>query len=150
MSKKHETTSIDEMLEPKTNKNFVSTYDANKLRNLIKQGKTAKEIMAEFGLTHSQVLKHHLLKLCTTDQKYYEIPGLYQRRSRKAFVNAKGEIKLNMSNIDFNGITFPPETEFDVIVTNNQIVLTLISPSEPKPISDGEIDGDKTEDVQSL
>lgn len=149
MSKKHEAT-IDEILEPKATKKFVSTYDANKLRRLIKEGKNAKEIMSELNIIHSQVLKHHLLKLCTTDQKYYEIQGLYQRRNRKAFVNAKGEIKLNMNNIDFGGNTFAPETEFDVAVTNNQIVLTVIPPSEPRPMDNGETDGDMTEDEQAL
>lgn len=149
MSKKHDTT-IEEMLEPKASRKFVSTYDANKLRRLINEGKNAKEIMAELGLTHMQVLKHHLLKLCATDQKYYEIPGLYQRNNRKAFVNAKGEIKLRMANIDFGGNTFPPETEFDVQVTSNQIILTVITPSESSPITEAETYGENTEGDQSL
>lgn len=149
MSKKHDPT-VDEILEPKTGRKFVSTYDAAKLRRLITEGKNAKEIMSELNIVHSQVLKHHLLKLCTTDQKYYEIPGLYQRNNRKAFVNAKGEIKLRMSNIDFKGITFPPETEFDVEVLPNQIILTVISPSEPKPMTYGENEAEKTEEEQSL
>ncbi len=149
MSKKHDP-AIDELLEPKATKKFVSTYDANKLRNLILEGKNAKEIMGELNITHSQVLKHHLLKLSTTDRKFYEIPGLYQRNNRKAFVNAKGEIKLRMANIDFGGNTFPPETEFDVTVTPTQITLTVISPSEAKPMTEGEIEAEKTEGEQSL
>lgn len=102
-----------------------SIYDAMRLRKLIQEKKTAKEIMEALNLSHTQVLKHHLLKLCATDQKYYEIPGLYNRNSRKAFVNAKGEIKLNMKNIDFGDVVFKPETEFDVTVSATQVILTV-------------------------
>ena len=102
-----------------------SIYDAMRLRKLIQEKKTAKEIMGALNISHTQVLKHHLLKLCATDQKYYEIPGLYNRNSRKAFVNAKGEIKLNMKNIDFGDVVFKPETEFDVTVSATQVILTV-------------------------
>lgn len=102
-----------------------SIYDAMRLRKLIQEKKTAKEIMEALNISHTQVLKHHLLKLCATDQKYYEIPGLYNRNSRKAFVNAKGEIKLNMKNIDFGDVVFKPETEFDVTVSATQVILTV-------------------------
>ena len=102
-----------------------SIYDAMRLRKLIQEKKTAKEIMGALNISHTQVLKHHLLKLCATDQKYYEIPGLYNRNSRKAFVNAKGEIKLNMKNIDFGDVVFKPETEFDVTISATQVILTV-------------------------
>ena len=102
-----------------------SIYDAMRLRKLIQEKKTAKEIMEALNISHTQVLKHHLLKLCATDQKYYEIPGLYNRNSRKAFVNAKGEIKLNMKNIDFGDVVFKPETEFDVTISATQVILTV-------------------------
>ena len=102
-----------------------SIYDAMRLRKLIQEKKTAKEILEALNISHTQVLKHHLLKLCATDQKYYEIPGLYNRNSRKAFVNAKGEIKLNMKNIDFGDVVFKPETEFDVTISATQVILTV-------------------------
>lgn len=120
-----------------------SSYDAAKLRKLVKEGKTAREIMEALEISHSQVLKHHLLKLCATDQTYYDVPGLYNRNSRKAYVNAKGEIKLKMSNIDFGNVVFKPETEFDVTVTETQVILTVLSPGTSRQ-SEGE---ESTEDL---
>ena len=120
-----------------------SSYDAAKLRKLVKEGKTAKEIMEALDISHSQVLKHHFLKLCATDQTYYDVPGLYNRNSRKAYVNAKGEIKLKMSNIDFGNVVFKPETEFDVTVTETQVILTVLSSGTSRQ-SEGE---ESTEDL---
>ena len=44
-----------------------SKYDAATLRTLIKSGKTASEIMTAMGISHKQILKHHVLKLIATD-----------------------------------------------------------------------------------
>lgn len=121
-----------------------SIYDAMRLRKLIQEKKTAKEIMEALNISHTQVLKHHLLKLCATDQKYYEIPGLYNRNSRKAFVNAKGEIKLNMKNIDFGDVVFKPETEFDVTVSATQVILTVSNQENQRVRGSEETSEEKT------
>ena len=111
-----------------------SKYDAATLRTLIKSGKTASEIMTAMGISHKQILKHHVLKLIATDKDFYEVPGLYDRNRRKAFVNSRGEIRLRMSNIDFKGMPLKPETEFDVIVDGNRIILIHLG-LETKPVS---------------
>ena len=111
-----------------------SKYDAATLRTLIKSGKTASEIMTAMGISHKQILKHHVLKLIATDKDFYEVPGLYDRNRRKAFVNSRGEIRLRMSNIDFKGMPLKPETEFDVIVEDNKIILIHLG-LETKPVS---------------
>ena len=84
-----------------------SKYDANVLRDLIRNGKTASEIMLAMGISHKQILKHHILKLIATDKEFYEVPGLYDKNRRKAFVNSRGEIRLRMPNIDLALPGFP-------------------------------------------
>lgn len=108
-------------------KKAESKYDATELRRLIKEGRSAAEIMNRMGIAHKQILKHHILKLISTDREYYDIPGLYERKNRKAFVNSNGEIKLKMSNIDFGDMPLKPGTEFEVLVEGNDIILKNLS-----------------------
>ena len=138
--------------ETSKGKKAESKYDAATLRNLIKAGKTAKEIMSIMGIGHSQILKHHVLKLCATDHTYYDVVGLYGQRTRKAYVNSRGEIKIKEKMIDLKGLVLEPDkTEFDVEVVDNKIILTVITPhrtpvgekGEPKPI-DVIVDDDPT------
>ena len=106
-----------------------SKFDADKLRQLIKQGKTVKEMMAELDINHLQILKAHILKLSVIDSQYYEVVGLYKNNSRKAYVNAKGEIKIKNNMIDWKGLKLEPDkTEFDVDVDpdRGQIILTVL------------------------
>ena len=127
MSKKSSDSRVDKI------KKQESKYDANVLRDLIRNGKTASEIMLAMGICHKQILKHHVLKLIATDKEFYEVPGLYDKNRRKAFVNSRGEIRLRMSNIDFKGMSLEPDTEFDVVVDGNRIVLIHLG-LEKKPV----------------
>ena len=115
-----------------------SKFDPAKLRELIKAGKTAKEIMEFFKLGHKQILKHHVLRLCSMDNCYYDIPGLYGQNARKAYVNSKGAIIIKNALIDWNGLILEPDkTVFDVEVdaTNKKIILSVIEqiPVRPDP-----------------
>ncbi len=47
------------------------------LRRMIAEGKTARQIMKELGISR-YTLKEHLLLLQMKDKKYYEIPGLLE------------------------------------------------------------------------
>ncbi len=126
---------------PETNKGkkAESKYDAATLRNLIKTGKTAKEIMDVMGIGHKQILKHHVLKLCASDHTYYDVPGLYGQNTRKAYVNSRGEIKIKEKMVDFNGLVLEPDkTEFDVEVVDNKIILTVITPHRTQVGDKGE------------
>ena len=125
-------------------KKVESKYDAAELRRMIKEGKTCKEIMDALGITHKQQLKHHLMRLCTTDRAFYEIPGLYERNNRKAFVTNSGELKLRMKNIDFGNMVLKPDMEFDVTVQGNQIILTNLSMVHLEPSSSPNNDGEET------
>ena len=123
-----------------------SKYDPALLRQLVKEGKTAKQIMEAMGIGHKQILKHHLMKLCATDKTFYEVPGLYERNNRKAFVNAQGEIRIKQRLIDFGSMVLTPETEFDVVVEGNKIILINLSMEEPCINSGmGEVEGEPEE-----
>ena len=58
--------------------NYSHRYNPDKLRNLISEGKNAKEIMKTLGISLWS-LKEHLLLLQYQDKKYYEIKGLFDR-----------------------------------------------------------------------
>ena len=123
-----------------------SKYDPALLRTLVKEGKTAKQIMEAMGIGHKQILKHHLMKLCATDKTFYEVPGLYERNNRKAFVNAQGEIRIKQRLVDFGNMVLTPETEFDVVVEGNKIVLINLSMEEPCITTGmGEVEGEPEE-----
>ena len=123
-----------------------SKYDPALLRTLVKEGKTAKQIMEEMGIGHKQILKHHLMKLCATDKTFYEVPGLYERNNRKAFVNAQGEIRIKQRLVDFGSMVLTPETEFDVVVEGNKIILINLSMEETSITSNiGEAEGEPEE-----
>ena len=123
-----------------------SKYDPALLRQLVKEGKAAKQIMEAMGINHKQILKHHLMKLCATDKTFYEIPGLYERNNRKAFVNAQGEIRIKQRLIDFGNMVLTPETEFDVVVEGNRIILINLSMEESSITTGmGEAEGEPEE-----
>ena len=101
-----------------------SSFNAEKLRSLIRAGKNAKEIMAELNLVHKQVLKAHIQKLSTIDKTFYEVPGLFDINTRECFVNKNLEIKLNMKVIDLKGMILHQDDEFEVSVNGKTITLT--------------------------
>ena len=106
-----------------------STYNPDKLMQLINEGKDAKTICKELGIVHLQVLKAHLLKLVHQKKVYLEIPGLFTKLQKQAYVNKNGEIKLCMKSIDFSKMKLVPSlTEFSVeVVDDNQIILRKIT-----------------------
>ena len=131
----------------KKRKKAESRFDPNKLRNLIKESKTAKEIMEIMKISHKQILKHHLMKLCTMDGCFYDIIGLYGQQTRKAYVNAKGSIMIKNHMVDFKSLVLEPDkTEFEVEVddVNKKIILTVIDhqpikePVQPESIANPE------------
>ncbi len=121
---------------PTTGNKRLTNFNANRLRTLIKGGKTCTEIMEELGLKHKQVLKHYLLKLISLDKVFYEITGLYERNNRKCYVNSKGQILFKMNNIDFKDQILRPDIEFHVRVDGAKIILTNLAMEEVKDDED--------------
>jgi hypothetical protein len=53
-------------------------FDADKLRKLINEKKSANEICQELGIPKT-ILNNHHLKLMRKDRTFYDIPGLSER-----------------------------------------------------------------------
>ena len=137
MSQNHEDPLVTGGRVENKKKRAKSKFDAERLRQMIKEGKTVKEMMAELDINHLQILKAHILKLSVLDGQYYEVVGLYKNNTRKAYVNAKGEIKIKNNMVNFRGLILEPDkTEFDVDVDpeKGQIILTIlkINPNDNK------------------
>ena len=131
----------------KKRKKAESKFDPNKLRQLILENKSAKEIMETMKISHSQILKHHVYKLSLMDNCLYNIQGLYGQNTRKAYVNAKGSIMIKNHMVDFKSLVLEPDkTTFDVEVddVNKKIILTVINhqpvkeTAEPEPVANPE------------
>ena len=150
MSNKNASTTFSShsLEETKKKRRNDSKFDPSKLRELIKAGKTAKQIMEFFSLSHKQILKHHVLRLCSLDGCYYDIPGLYGQNARKAYVSGKGAVIIKNALVDWKNLKLEPDkTVFDVEVDDVQkkIIITVIeqnpvmpkAPSEDSRTTDG-------------
>jgi hypothetical protein len=56
---------------------YSTKFHPDRLRRMIKEGKNARQIMREIGISRF-TLKEHLLLLQRRDKTYYEIPGLLE------------------------------------------------------------------------
>ncbi len=104
-------------------KRLESKYNAAKLREAIKGGNNAVQIMHMLGIKHKQTLKQYILKLISSDKQYYEIPGLYMHSSSKAKVSKYGTIRLILKNYDLGDIELKENDEFSVYAEENRIIL---------------------------
>ena len=127
MSKKKMITDPPEQDQPEVKKGFESTYQADKLREAITSGMSAREIMEKLDIKSKQVLKQHCLKLIQEDKVYYDIPSLYEKGTRNIKVTPKGEIKIGPSVLRSQGADVPPGSEFYLSVDNNTITLSLVT-----------------------
>ena len=126
---------------------FESTYQADKLRELIKQGKNAREIMTTLDIKSKQVMKQHCLKLIQEDHQFYEIPGLYEKGTRNIKTTPKGEIKIGPSVLKAQGADVQPGDEFFLTVDGDNIILSKVKressgddePEEQNPLASIEI-----------
>jgi len=124
-------------------KGFESTYQADKLRDAIKQGLSARAIMDKLDIKSKQVMKQHCLKLIQEDKVYYDIPGLYEKGTRNIKATAKGEIKIGPSVLKSQGADVSAGDEFYLTVDGDSIILSRVKkdsqPEEPNPLADFEI-----------
>jgi len=99
-------------------------YNGEKLYALIKEGKDAKEIMAELGVLSMPTLKNHLMKLMQEKKEYLEIPGSSTRTRASAPVYKKGKIVLSANMLA--GITFDEGQKFAVKRTEDGLKLKMV------------------------
>ena len=104
---------------------YSTKYNPDLLRKMIAEGKTARQIMKEFGISRF-TLKEHLLLLQRKDKKYYEIPGLLEEqeaalrtiRRRRGYVCSPATLCLP---------NFRPADAFEMDEEDGRIVLTKLN-----------------------
>jgi len=99
-------------------------YDGEKLYMLIKQEKTAKEIMSELGIKSLPTLKSHLFKLMTEKKEYLEIPGSSTRSRATSPVYRGGKIVLTANML--SGMEIPESQKFRLEKSADKLVLTMV------------------------
>jgi hypothetical protein len=98
-------------------------YDPDKLRGMIEEGKTAKEIMKAFKIS-PYTLREHLAMLQDHDQKIYFIKGLFEPQEGKPPAVKKEGLIFSKELIKKTG--FSPGDAFEMIVEADRIILKKI------------------------
>jgi len=73
---------------------IASKFDAMKLRTMIKEGKTAQQIMDAFGIPKT-TLKNHLTKLIMMDEEFHKIEGMDARVASGSVKFSKNGLRLS-------------------------------------------------------
>ena len=124
-----------------------SQYQPDKLLELINQGKTAQEICKELNIKHLQVLKAHVMRLMNSRKIFIEVPGLFLKSTKQAWVNKNGEVKICMKAVDFSKMELVPNlTEFSVIVNADEIILKKIVAGDRRPTESPSVDDVKNDE----
>lgn len=100
-----------------------SVFDADKLRSLIEQKKTASEIKKEFGDITTTTLKNHLMKLILQDDKVYRIEGMGTRDVNPKVT--KNGLKITKAKMDHFGFTEGKKVKIEKIA-DGEIKITQI------------------------
>ena len=66
-----------QVTEGEESKRFESKYNPTILKQLIAEGLNATQIMERIGIKHKQVLKQYIMRLCSDEKTYFEVPSLY-------------------------------------------------------------------------
>ncbi len=99
---------------------YSHNFHPDKLRSLIKEGKTAQEIMKELSIS-SWSLREHLLMLQERDKTYYEIKGLFEEDKHQYNHYIQEGIIFSPKMLEKTG--FKPGDEFEMIVEKSRIIL---------------------------
>ena len=99
-------------------------YDPDKLRQLIEDGKTAREITREFGIS-PYTLWEHLVMLQDQDKKVYIIKGLFDPAEKEKPQIRKEGIVFSNKLLEKTG--FEPGDAFEMEVEEDRIILKKIS-----------------------
>jgi len=104
---------------------YTPKFNPEKLRHLIKEEKTAQEIMKELSISRF-TLKEHLLLLQRKDKINYHIPGLIEDQ-----LDAKRMIKRRRGYICSPGSNYLPafrsSDSFEMIEREDSIILKKIN-----------------------
>jgi hypothetical protein len=98
-------------------------YDPDKLRKMIEDGKTAKEIIKEFNIS-PYTLREHLTMLQELDKKVYIIKGLFDHSDTEKPKVRKEGIVFSKEILDKSG--FEPGDAFEMTIEDDRIILKKI------------------------
>lgn len=98
-------------------------YDPDRLREMIAQGKTAKEITKEFKIS-PYTLREHLVMLQNLDKKIYVINGLFDYSQVEESKIKKEGIVFSKEMLEQTAFT--PGDAFEMTVEDDQIILKKI------------------------
>jgi len=103
-------------------------FDPDRLRNMIANGKTAKEIMKACKIS-GYTLREHLVLLQEKDKKIYVIEGLFNEKPEegKKPIPKEGVI---FSNKMLEKTDFKSGDAFEMIVEEDQIILKKLPNDE--------------------
>ena len=106
--------------------NYSIRYNPDKLREMIEQGKTAKEITKEFKIS-PYTLREHLVMLQDLDKKIYVVEGLFDySQDEKPKIKKEG-IVFSKEMLEKTG--FSLGDCFEMTVEEDRIVLKRIEGS---------------------
>jgi hypothetical protein len=95
-------------------------YNPDRLREMIKDGKNAKEITKEFKIS-PYTLREHLMMLQDLDKKIYVIKGLFNYSQEREGKVKKEGIIFSKEMLEKTGFT--PGDSFEMTVEDDKIVL---------------------------
>jgi len=115
-----------QVTEGEESKRFESKYNPTILKQLIAEGCNATQIMERIGIKHKQVLKQYIMRLCSDEKTYFEVPSLYVKSTTKPRVNSKGQLVLNLESFLPEHIVVHHGDEFSVIYDDEKLILTKV------------------------
>lgn len=98
-------------------------YNPDKLREMINEGKRAKEIMKEFKIS-PYTLWEHLRMLQELDKKVYYVRGLFDNPEEEKTKARQVGVVFSKEMLEKSG--FAPGDAFELIVEEEQIILKKI------------------------
>lgn len=104
---------------------FTTKFQPEKLKNLISQGKTAREIMKELGISRF-TLKEHLLLLQRQEKTVYTIPGLLEDEEQRRRIIKFRRGKILSPPILAEGL-FKPGDAFEMEEREDRIILRKLT-----------------------
>lgn len=111
-----------QQIEGEEFKRFKSRYNPTVLKQLIKEGLNASQIMERMGIKHKQVLKQYILRLCSEEKIYHDVDGLYTKSTTRPRVNSKGQLVLNLESFLPEHIEVQPGDEFSVAFEDDKLI----------------------------
>lgn len=107
-------------------KRFESKYNPTVLKQLIKEGLNAMQIMERMGIKHKQVLKQYILRLCSEEKIYHDVSGLYTKSTTRPRVNSKGQLVLSLESFLPEHMEVRPGDEFSVAFEDDKLILMKV------------------------